>query len=145
MQNQLNLRRPAADMLPVWLPLLENGDLGQAARALADGSIVQDDPAAPPLAKVQGKVIQGLALRNLDQFAQARAALTDALAGLPPGDRVWRTAAEQGMKDVTNPPAYFLRKAEALKNRGDLAGAAKLLEARHQGGAGSQRQPAGRP
>ena len=48
LQNQLNLRRPAADMLPVWLPLLENGDLGQAARALADGSIVQDDPAAPP-------------------------------------------------------------------------------------------------
>jgi hypothetical protein len=128
LREQLKLRRSPAEMLAIWLPIVENSDREQSLRAVADAGSVLDDPMAAPAIKAQAKVIQGLGFRNLDKFPEARMVLTEALKALPADAKDWRNAAKMGLEDVSNPLAYFTSRSEEASNRGDLQQARSALD-----------------
>lgn len=128
LEKQLAQRRPPAEMLAIWLPVLEGADREQSQRAEADANVVLGDPMAPAEVKSHARVIQGLALRNLDKFAEARPVLTEALVALPAGERDWRAATETALKEVSDPLGYFSTRTEESRNRRDLPAARATLD-----------------
>ena len=123
------IRRPPGDLLPLWLPRLQEGTSPEQARqALADASAASGDPEATPVTKAQAGVIQGLALRNLGQFNQAQKPLADAVASLPMDDKIWVAAAKAGLADVINPAKYYASRVDKLRDQGQLEEATQLLD-----------------
>lgn len=128
LEKQLQLRHSPAEMLGIWLPALDSADREQSLRAVADAGAVLDDPMASPTLKAQAKVIQGLAFRNVDKFAESKTVLNEAMPALPADAKEWRAAAQAGLKEVTDPSAYFAGRAEEWRNRGDLQQARTTLD-----------------
>ncbi len=128
LRKELNQRRPVTEMLSVWVPILERGDREQSQRAVADVQFVLGDMTARPEFKAQAKTVLGLALRNIDKFAEARMALTESLAELPADARDWRTTAQMTLKEVSDPAGYFITQAGEHRNRRETQQARALLD-----------------
>src|SRR5262249_21441677 len=82
-KEQLDQRWQPTEMLAVWLPVLNNrGNRALATKAIADANRVLSDDKATAGQKAQAQAVLGLALRNQEKFAEAKAALEKAKAGL---------------------------------------------------------------
>ncbi len=128
LKTQLKQRRTPEEVLGVLLPVVENGNREQSQRAQLDVGAVLGDPMASPALKAQAKVVQGLAFRNADKFAEAKMVLTDALKELPEDAREWRAAAQEGLKDVSNPAGYFSTRIDESMNRNEPKQALTMLD-----------------
>jgi hypothetical protein len=123
----LQERWPPAELMPVWMLLLEQNrdDANLAAKALRDADRVKADPSASPAQKGQAQLVRGLALRNSGQFAEAKIALESARAMLDKGE--WLAAANAALKDVSDPAAYYAGRAEMLYARDQMNAALNVL------------------
>jgi hypothetical protein len=128
-EAELKTRSKPEDMLAVWLPLLEQDQARQefAARAAQDAQRVESDPAATPADKARAEAIRGLALRNEGKFAEAKAALQKASAGLKGDNNPWLIRAREALAEVSDPAAWYARRAQALHDRGQSDQALALL------------------
>jgi hypothetical protein len=117
-EGQLKNRWSPQQMLAYWLPLMEqrsrkdltDAALKDAERVLADGSATAAD-------KARAQALQGLAQRNRDQFAEARATLEKAKAALA-GDADFLAAAQRALLETTDPAGVAARQAQLLLDRG---------------------------
>jgi hypothetical protein len=136
----LKLRRGPEEMLAVWLLVLEQNrtrtDL--ARKAEQDAERLKAEGQTTAAQKGQAQILLGLALRNTEKFAEARAALEAGRAAVDRG--VWLNVADAALKEVSDPAAYYAGQAESLYNRGRmndalelLARALRLLPAKEQG------------
>src|SRR5262249_34389870 len=127
---KLAQRWEPAQMLGFWAPVLDahrdRKDL--AASALKDAQRVLDDPRAKGEAKGQALLVQGLALRNEERFAEALPVLKKAQAALAGsrGDAPQRC--EAALREVSDPAASFARKAQELEAQGKRDEALAVLE-----------------
>ena len=132
-REQLAQRWRPNEMLTYWFPLLRDRTRSEiAAKAAVDAARVADDAEATPAEKARAEAVLGLALRNQGKFAEAKAALEKAKAGLVPADAEWRDRVEAALKDVADPAAYFVARAEELQNQGKAAEAVAELEKAEQ-------------
>ena len=116
-------------MLSYWMPLLADRDQkGLTAAAVRDVERVRADTAAPASARSQALAVEGLALRNRGDFGRARATLAAALKGDAPDGATWRTVAREALKELSDPGAYYLPRAEDLRARHQYAGAVAVLD-----------------
>jgi hypothetical protein len=123
---QLKERWTPEQLLAYWRPLLEAGANPDAASAaIKDADRVLADKDAGAASKGRAETVRGLALRNAEKFAEAKAALEKALPRL--GDDVWRTTARAALKEVSDPAATFRTRAEALRAKGQDDEAVALL------------------
>ena len=110
-------------MLPLWLALLENRDnpafvAATAKDAQTDAQNVINDNKKKEDA-IKAKVLQGLALRNLGQYAAAEKILADVekeLKDLPPQDAAWIVSVADALFESRNVVAYYSKKADELAN-----------------------------
>jgi hypothetical protein len=126
-KEQLAQRRQPEELLPIWLPALQNRNRPFALKAAEDARAVLNDAAAKPLDKVHAQAILGLALRNQEKFAEAKEALEKAKAGLKTGDNPWVARTEEALKEVSDPASSFLTRAATLESRGQFPQALTLL------------------
>ena len=124
----LKLRRGPEEMLPVWLLVLQqNRNRPELARKAAqDMERLKADGQASAAQKGQAQIVLGLALRNTEKFAEARAALAAGRAVVDRG--AWLNAANAALKEVSDPAAYYAGRAEVLYNRGRMNDALALLD-----------------
>jgi len=119
--------------LDTWIALLQNRDLkdgGYLNVARGDGQVVLADPRASAEAKAKAQYVIGLAHRNRGQFAQARHALdktVKAAAAAKAGG--WAKTAGETLRELSDPAAYYLPRAERLRALGDFRGALAELDA----------------
>ncbi len=114
-------------MLGYWVPLLsDRGQKSLAAPAVKDAERVLADAKASAAAKAQAGAVAGLALRNRGEFDKARKALEEATGADAAGP--WKDVARQALKDLTDPSAYYLPRAEALLDESRHAEALKVLD-----------------
>lgn len=126
---RLAQRWEPAQMLAAWLPILQNDRdrLDLAARAREDVTRVMADPFAKPLARAQAQLVQGLVLRNEDNFTAARTTLGQAHTGLVSANSDWAPIAAAALAETAAPAASFASRAEALHARGKVKEAQALL------------------
>lgn len=126
---RLAQRWEPAQMLAAWLPILQNDRdrLDLAARAREDVARVMADPFAKPLAKAQAQLVQGLVLRNEDNFTAARTTLGQAHTGLVSAGSDWAPIAAAALAETAAPAASFASRAAALHARGKVKEAQALL------------------
>jgi hypothetical protein len=126
-RENLSQRWEPARMLTYWVPLIDahrdRKDL--AASALKDAERVQADPAAKEADKARALLVQGLALRNEEKYAEAVPALKKAAGGLD-GDALRR--AEAALSESANPAATVARRAAELEGEGKRKEALAVLE-----------------
>jgi hypothetical protein len=117
------------EMLSFWLPLLDsNRDRDDLAKgALADARRVQADEAATPADRARAEIIRGLALRNEEQFAEAKVALEKGLGGLGGDRNPFIGQAEAALKMVENPGAWYAAQARILQGQGKSDEALEFL------------------
>jgi tetratricopeptide (TPR) repeat protein len=128
-REQLGQRWKPNEMLTYWLPLLRDRTRSEiAARAVVDAARVAEDPESTAAEKARAEAVLGLALRNQGKFSEAKVALEKAKAGLVPADAEWRERVDAALKDVADPAAYYLARAEELQNQGKTADAIVALE-----------------
>ena len=77
--------------------------------------------------KGRGVAVEGLALRNRSEFARAGTALEQALKVGGPRS-AWQQTARQVLAELTDPTAYYLPRAEALRNERRYDRALTLLD-----------------
>lgn len=129
LKKSLAIRKAPGELMPLWLPILqENTGPEQAKQAQADAASAIIDPGSTPAVKAQAGVINGLAMRNQDLFAQAEKPLSEALAALPAQDKTWRKAAESAIEDVKDPARYYENRFERLKKQGRNLAARQMLD-----------------
>lgn len=104
-------------MLGYWSSLLaDRQQKALTAAAVRDVERVRADAGATPAAKAEALAVEGLALRNRSEFARARAALEQALKAEAPEKAPWQETARQVLTELTDPAAYYLPRAEALRS-----------------------------
>jgi Tetratricopeptide repeat len=115
------------DMLAVWLPVLEDrSQKDLAAKAEQDAKRVLMDPKATPQQKAMAEVLLGLALRNQENYAEAKTKLEEAKKNLG-NDPSWLASLDAALKEASNPGAIYLARAETLRNKGDYEQALATL------------------
>lgn len=118
MHVMLQNSRTPSQMLPVWQGLLQDRTRTDLAeRALIDAQSVSKEPAADARMKAMALYTEGLALRNLGKYAEARMALQSALAADPGADR---EAIQRTLNELANPSAYFIPAADSYWRAGDI-------------------------
>jgi tetratricopeptide (TPR) repeat protein len=126
-QDALAQRHTPEEMLSVWLPVVnDRAHRDVAEKALADAERVLKDDKATSAAKAQAKAVQGLALRDQGKFDAARAALEQALKD-GAKDATWHAMAQNAQKELTNPAAFYLPRAEQLHAAGRYPAALGML------------------
>jgi tetratricopeptide (TPR) repeat protein len=116
-------------MLGYWSSFLaDRGQKALAEAAVRDVERVRADTAATPAAKAEALAVEGLALRNRGEFARARTALEMALKAEAPEKAPWQEIARQALKELTDPAAYYLPRAEALRSQGRYDQALAMLD-----------------
>jgi hypothetical protein len=123
----LQERRRPEEMLPLWLLLLDENRnrselVGQAVR---DANRVLADPQASAVQKGEAEVVLGLALRNSEQFSEAKKRLEAAKGAVDKGE--WQVRAEAALKEVSHPAAYFISQARNLYDQGRMEAALDVL------------------
>jgi tetratricopeptide (TPR) repeat protein len=126
--GSLQQRWRPEEMLPLWLLLLdENRDRPELAiQATKDVERVKRDPAATPAEKSEAEIVLGLALRNSQQFAEAKPVLEAARNSVDKAE--WLARANAALQEVSNPAAYFTQQAQALYDQGRMAAALAVLD-----------------
>jgi hypothetical protein len=128
LETSLKLSSRPADMLPMWLLLLDENrnrsDL--ASKAEKDAERVKMDPQATAAQKGEADVVLGLALRNVDQFSKAKSVLDAAHGSLDRGE--WVAHAEAALREVSNPAAYLTSQAQLWYDHGQMDTALALLK-----------------
>jgi hypothetical protein len=109
-----------AQMLPVWLPLLdrERGRKDLADRADRDAGRVLADPAAKPELKGQALLIQGLVLRNEEKFGDAVPVLRKAQEALKDSRGEALARCEAALKEAADPGSTVAARASELEAQG---------------------------
>jgi tetratricopeptide (TPR) repeat protein len=126
-QDALAQRHSPEEMLPIWLPVVnDRGHRDAAEKALADAERVLKDDKATAAAKAQAKAVQGLALRDQGKFDAARAALEQALKD-GAKDAAWYTLAQNAQKELADPSVFYLPRAEQLHAAGRYPAALGML------------------
>jgi tetratricopeptide (TPR) repeat protein len=114
-------------MLDLWLPLLDDRDRKDVADgAVLDGKRVRTDRAAPAELKAEAACVEGLGLRNQGKYDEARAAVAEAVKGA--GQAPWRKYAVDAQAELTDPTAYYLPRADALRSEGKFSTAINVLD-----------------
>jgi tetratricopeptide (TPR) repeat protein len=118
--------RPPAEMLKLWLPLLQDRDNAVIAKLAAlDATRVKADKAAGAEAHAEAACVEGLALRNQGKYDDARTSLADAVKKA--GEAAWRKYSTDGLAELTDPAAFYLPAGDALRRDNQHAIALKLL------------------
>lgn len=131
------LREPLIDApekkLDTWISLFHNRGSNNSrdiSKANKDAQwVLSPDAKAGPDLKAKAEYLEGLLLRNQQEYADARQHLQAALkqaAGLKPQPE-WLTAAETALKELSEPSAYYLPLALNLRKTGRLEEALKEL------------------
>ncbi len=117
---RLAQRWEPAQMLPVWLPLLdqERGRADLASRADQDARRVLGDPAATAEQKGQALLIQGLVLRNEQKFREAVPVLEKARGALGGSRGEAPARCEAALKEAADPAAAVAARASRLEAQG---------------------------
>lgn len=125
--RQLQSRGPK-EMLDIWVPILqERARKDLAVKAASDAARVVKDPGTDAAVKAQALAVEGLALRNQGKFDEARKALQEAVQQKGTGE--WQAAAQQALKELTEPGAYYIPEAEKLQKAGKTEAALEVLKA----------------
>jgi hypothetical protein len=125
--------RTPREMLDLWLPLLQDrGRKDLAEQAVRDAQHIAKDKKADPEVRAEARAVEGVALRNLGKYAEARKALQEALAPtrpLPaaPREGDWRSYAHPVLTQLTNPTFYYLAQAEKARAAGKPGEALAIL------------------
>jgi len=128
LNRTLTQRWAPEQMLTFWLPLLrERGRRDLADDAITDADRVLDDDAAAPAAKARALAVRGIALRDEEKYADAKADLEQAKKDLPIADGEWMLETEMALAEASDPSAYFASRAEAFRREGRAAQAFALL------------------
>jgi hypothetical protein len=123
----LQQARTPQELFDIYIPLLESSTSKEILdMANLDVQRVLKDAGASPELKAQARCVEGLALRNQGKYDEARKALATALKGGPKQGE-WRMAAQRALKDLDDPTAYFLPRAEEMHDSGQLEQAQALL------------------
>lgn len=127
MAAALSERWKPEEMLPLWLLLLdENRNRGDLARlAGKDVDRVTADARATTAQKGEAAIVLGLALRNTEQFPEAKKMLEAGRGSVDKGE--WLAHADAALREVSNPTAYFARQAQTLYDRGQMDAAIAVL------------------
>jgi tetratricopeptide (TPR) repeat protein len=72
-------------------------------------------------ARGKARYVQGLALRNLEKFDEARAAFADALKAAPAG--AWTESVKKSKQELTDPNAYYIPRIGAFADAGKFKAA----------------------
>jgi len=135
---QLKERWLPAEMLTLWLPLLRDRNRPDLpVKAVLDVNRVLADARAPVDLKAKAQLIEGLALRNQEKYAEAKVKLAEGLQGINKDERGWIEEARLALQEVTNPAAFLLLVADTLANEG------RMLEALDRLNRGIARLPEG--
>ena len=119
LNRTLTQRWAPEQMLTFWLPLLrERGRRDLADDAITDADRVLDDDAAAPAAKARALAVRGMALRDEEKYADAKADLEQAKKDLPVADGEWLLETEMALTEASDPSAYFASRAEAFRQEG---------------------------
>ena len=95
-------------MLTFWMPLLQDrGSKGLADKAIIDADRVLKDAKASPADKARAHAVKGIALRNEDKYAEAKAELQQAHANLPKADGLWSLETEAALKEIVRSVGVF--------------------------------------
>jgi Tetratricopeptide repeat len=116
------------EMLGFWArALAETGDRQLSAPAQKDVKRVLTDTRANLGARSQAKAVEGLALRNQGEYAQARTTLREALDADTPGTG-WKPLARKALEELTKPDAYYVPRIQELRARRQYEEALRLIE-----------------
>ncbi len=126
--TELKARHTPAEMLSLWLPLLEirdnkefvKGAQSDAERVLAAADKKKEDEA-------KARALQGLALRNLGMFAEAEAKLKEAEKDLPK-EEPWSGTVAQALLEVKDVVAFYGKAASDLAEHNYPDKAIQLLD-----------------
>ena len=128
LNSTLKQRWTPGQMLTFWMPLLqERGRNDLADKAVIDANRVLNDAKASPEDKARAHAVKGMALRNEEKYAAAKAELEQAQAKLPKADGLWSLETEAALKEVADPSAYFAARAEKYRKEKQLAEAVAML------------------
>jgi hypothetical protein len=128
-REQLSQRWQPGEMLTLWLPVLADRSRADLAdRAAVDANRVANDASASAADKARAEAVLGLALRNQGKLTEAKAALDQARASLPPSDADWRDRVDSALKEVADPAGYYVTRAKELQSAGKPADAAAELD-----------------
>src|SRR5262249_35597899 len=116
------LREPLIDTperkLDTWLTVLQDRsrkDAKELASAAKDAEWIRSkESGASAEARVKALAVAGFALRNQEKYAEAKAALTEAVqesAALKTAGP-WRDAAKQALAELSDPRSYYLPRIE---------------------------------
>jgi tetratricopeptide (TPR) repeat protein len=117
--------------LDTWIALFQDRDRkgGNDADAARDARWVRSKEAkASPEARAKAYYLEGLLARSQGKFEEAGKALDEAvksgqaIKGLP-----WLAQASQALRELRDPSAYYLPRAEMLHNEGRLQAALAIL------------------
>ena len=133
LNGALQQRWTPDQMLTFWMPLLqERGNSDLADKAILDADRVLKEAKASPDDKARAHAVKGIALRNEEKYAEAKAELEQAKATLPKTDGVWSLETEAALKVASDPSAYFAARAEAFRKANQTAPALAMLNRRWQ-------------
>jgi tetratricopeptide (TPR) repeat protein len=119
--------RQPVEMLKWWLPLLQDRDRKDVAeQAILDAQRAVKTAGKDRDAQAMAACVEGIALRNQRKFDGARKSLENALNNIRPTSG-WRLYAENAYQELTDPEAYYLPQAEALRAAGKPRDAVALL------------------
>ncbi len=114
LNSALSQRWSPEVMLGFWTPLLADRTQKEAvALALKDVERVKANAKAPLESRSQAFAVEGLALRNKNEFAKAKTALAEAMRGDVAGP-TWKPLAKEVLNELSDPAASYLPRAEEL-------------------------------
>ncbi|MBI1833094.1 MAG: tetratricopeptide repeat protein, partial [Planctomycetes bacterium] len=92
---------------------------------------VRSNPKADADSKALARYVQGLALRNLEKFAEAKKAFEDTLTAIPkvPGAGTWHKLAHDSHRELVDPNEYYVKQIKgflAASNANAALGEASL-------------------
>jgi tetratricopeptide (TPR) repeat protein len=96
-------------------------------KATMDVARVLNDPRATPDDKAKALVIEGLALRNQEKYAEAKAKLGEGLKELSKDERGWIDEGRLAQEEAANPAAFVMLFADKLANEGRMLEALERL------------------
>lgn len=87
--------------------------------------VLSKDAKSDPEAQAKARYVQGLALRNQERFADAKTAFEESIKLAQPVANVgeWNKLAQQSLKELTDPQAYYVPRIDRFQNENNLKAA----------------------
>jgi len=104
-------------------------DAKELADITREADWVRTNPKADAESKAKARYVQGLALRNLEKFAEAKKAFEETLAAIPkvPAAGSWQDSAHKSHRELVDPDPYYVK--EIKRHLADNNSQAALNEA----------------